>query len=39
LNDILHALPDIKPFWGLPAENAQAPDIKKKTLEEIVTFV
>jgi hypothetical protein len=36
-------LPDIKPLLilvvGYPAENTQVPDIKKKTLGEIVTFV
>jgi nitroreductase len=43
LNDILHVPPDIKPFLilvvGYPAENAQVPDIKKKSLGEIATFI
>jgi iodotyrosine deiodinase len=43
LNDILHIPPDEKPFLilvvGYPAENAQVPELKKKSLEEIATFV
>ncbi len=43
LNDILHVPPDIKPFLilvvGYPAENAQVPEIGKKSLEEIATFI
>jgi len=43
LNDILHVHPDTKPFLilvvGYPAENAQVPNIQKKTLEEIATFI
>lgn len=43
LNDILHVPPDTKPFLilvvGYPAENAQVPDIRKKSLEEIATFI
>jgi len=43
LNDILHIPPDEKPLLilvvGYPAEDAQVPEIKKKTLEEIATFV
>jgi nitroreductase len=43
LNNILHIPPDEKPFVilvvGYPAEDAQVPDIHKKSLEEIATFV
>ena len=43
LNDILNIPPDAKPFLilvvGYPAEDAQVPELKKKSLEEIVTFV
>jgi nitroreductase len=43
LNDILHMPPDAKPFLilvvGYPAEDAQVPEITKKPLEEIATFV
>lgn len=43
LNGILHIAPDAKPFLilvvGYPAENAQVPDIRKKSLEEIATFM
>lgn len=43
LNDILHMPPDVKPFLilvvGYPAEDAQVPEIRKKSLEEIVTFL
>ena len=43
LNDILHMPPDTKPFLilvvGYPAENAQVPNIKKKSLDEIATFI
>lgn len=43
LNDILHMPPDTKPFLilvvGYPAKDAQVPEIKKKSLEEIATFV
>lgn len=43
LNGILHMPPDAKPFLilvvGYPAENAQVPDITKKPLEEIATFI
>ena len=43
LNDILHMPPDEKPFLllvvGYPAEDAQVPTIRKKSLEEIATFV
>ncbi|RPI94626.1 MAG: nitroreductase family protein [Chloroflexi bacterium] len=43
LNDILHMPPDAKPFLilvvGYPAEDAQVPEIRKKSLEEIVTFM
>jgi nitroreductase len=43
LNDILHMPPDEKPFLllvvGYPAEDAQVPAIKKKSLEEIATFI
>ncbi len=43
LNNILHVPPDEKPFLilvvGYPAEDAQVPEISKKPLEEIATFV
>jgi nitroreductase len=43
LNNILEIPPDEKPFLilvaGYPAEDAQVPKIKKKSLEEIATFV
>lgn len=43
LNDILHMPPDAKPFLilvvGFPAEGARVPEITKKSLEEIATFV
>lgn len=43
LNSILHIPPDEKPFLilvvGYPAEEAQVPDIQKKSLEEIATFI
>jgi iodotyrosine deiodinase len=43
LNNILHVPPDAKPFLilvvGYPAEDAQVPNIRKKTLEEIATFI
>jgi nitroreductase len=43
LNTILQIPPDEKPFLilvvGYPAEDAQVPNIEKKSLEEIVTFV
>src|SRR5512138_1091927 len=43
LNNILHVPPDEKPFLilvvGYPAEEAQVPNISKKSLEEIATFV
>ncbi len=43
LNGILHMPPDAKPFLilvvGYPAEGAQVPEIKKKPLEEIATFI
>ena len=43
LNDILHRPPDEKPFLllvvGYPAEDAEVPLIRKKSLEEIATFV
>jgi nitroreductase len=43
LNSILHIPPDEKPFLilvvGYPAEDAQVPDIQKKSLEEIATFI
>ena len=43
LNNILHIPPDEKPFLilvvGYPAEDAQVPQISKKSLEEIVTFL
>jgi nitroreductase len=43
LNSILHIPPDEKPFLilvvGYPAEDAQVPNIEKKSLEEIATFI
>lgn len=43
LNDILHMPPDAKPFLilvvGYPADDTRVPEITKKSLEEIVTFV
>lgn len=43
LNNILHVPPDAKPFLilvvGYPAENAQVPEIRKKSLGEIATFI
>jgi nitroreductase len=43
LNGILRIPPDEKPFLilvvGYPSENAQVPEIKKKSLEEIATFI
>lgn len=43
LNNILHIPPDEKPFLilvvGYPAEDAQVPNIAKKSLEEIATFI
>jgi len=43
LNNILHIPPDAKPFLilvvGYPAEGAQVPEIQKKSLEEIATFM
>jgi len=43
LNNILHTPPDEKPFLllvaGFPAEDAQVPAIRKKSLEEIATFI
>jgi iodotyrosine deiodinase len=43
LNSILHIPPDEKPFLilvvGYPAEDAQVPNIRKKSLEEIATFI
>lgn len=43
LNNILHIPPDEKPFLilvvGYPAEDAQVPEIRKKSLEEIATFL
>lgn len=43
LNDILHIPPSEKPFLilvvGYPAEGAQVPEISKKALTEIATFV
>jgi iodotyrosine deiodinase len=43
LNNILHVPPDEKPFLilvvGYPAEEAQVPEITKKPLEEIATFM
>jgi nitroreductase len=43
LNSILHIPPDEKPFLilvvGYPAEGAQVPNIEKKSLGEIATFI
>ena len=43
LNSILDIPPDEKPFLilvvGYPAEDAQVPNIEKKSLEEIATFI
>ncbi|MGZ9222201.1 MAG: nitroreductase family protein, partial [Anaerolineales bacterium] len=43
LNNILHISPDAKPFLilvvGYPAEDAQVPSIRKKSLDEIATFI
>ena len=43
LNGILHMPPEAKPFLllvvGYPSENAQVPEIPKKSLAEIATFV
>ena len=43
LNALLHRPDNERPFLllvvGYPAEGAQVPDIRKKTLEEIATFV
>jgi nitroreductase len=43
LNDILHIPPDEKPFLilvvGYPAEDAQVPEIRKKSLEDLATFL
>ncbi len=43
LNDILHLPPDEKPFLllvvGYPSEDAQVPMLKKKSLDEIATFI
>jgi iodotyrosine deiodinase len=43
LNNILHISPDAKPFLilvvGYPADDAQVPNIRKKALEEIATFI
>ena len=43
LNNILHVPPDEKPFLilvvGYPAEDAQVPEIGKKSLDEIATFM
>jgi nitroreductase len=43
LNTILHIPPDEKPFLilvvGYPAENAQVPNIEKKSLDQIATFI
>lgn len=43
LNTILHVPTDQKPFLilvvGYPAEDARVPEIRKKTLEEISTFI
>jgi nitroreductase len=43
LNEILHVPPDEKPFLilvtGYPTEDAQVPEISKKSLEEIATFI
>jgi iodotyrosine deiodinase len=43
LNDILNIPPSEKPFLilvvGYPAEDAQVPNIEKKSLQEIATFI
>jgi iodotyrosine deiodinase len=43
LNGILHMPPDAKPFLilvvGYPAEDARVPQIEKKSLNEIATFI
>ena len=43
LNNILQIPPDEKPFLilvvGYPAENAQVPNIQKKSIEELATFI
>jgi hypothetical protein len=43
LNTILHVPPDEKPFLilvvGYPAQDARVPEIRKKSLEEIATFI
>jgi nitroreductase len=43
LNSILHVPPDEKPLLilvvGYPAAEAQVPEIRKKSLEEIATFI
>ena len=43
LNEILNIPPSEKPFLilvvGYPAEDAQVPNIKKKSLQEIATFI
>lgn len=43
LNGILHIAPDAKPFLilvvGYPTEDAQVPEIEKKSLEEIAMFI
>jgi nitroreductase len=43
LNGILHMPPDAKPFLllvvGYPADDARVPEIAKKPLEEIATFI
>ena len=43
LNNILQMPPDAKPFLilvvGYPAEDAQVPEIHKKSLDEIATFI
>ena len=43
LNEILHIPPDEKPFLilvvGYPAPEAQVPEITKKSLDEIATFI
>ncbi|HUE99046.1 MAG TPA: nitroreductase family protein [Anaerolineales bacterium] len=43
LNDILHMPPNEKPFLilvvGYPGKEAQVPEIEKKSLEEIATFI
>jgi hypothetical protein len=43
LNDVLHRPLSEKPFLllvvGYPAEGTEVPDIRKKSLEEIATFL